>query len=80
MGLVPEGTYANKKYCKGLVDLGSVDSVVIDLLFDPQTSGLLISLPEEEAKKAMENLKNSKLPAAIVGRIVEGRDKKIILN
>lgn len=78
MGLVPEGTYANKKYCKGLVDLGSVDSVVIDLLFDPQTSGgLLISLPEEEAKKAMENLKNSKLPAAIVGRIVEEEIRKL---
>jgi len=68
MGLVPAGLYNNKdfvgKFCK--VD-NSIPMHLVDLLFDPQTSGgLLISLPFEEAKKLVKKYNDFGMESAVI--------------
>lgn len=79
MGLVPEGTYRNKKFQKEDVLLdASVTENVEDLLFDPQTSGgLLVSVEEALAEEILRELKAAGLPtrAAVIGRVTEKREK-----
>lgn len=43
------------------------------ILYDPQTNGgLLVALPEEEAERALSELKNNGVPeAAIIGKVIE---------
>ena len=69
MGLVPEGTYRNKqgrlRFIQGAERL---DPVLLDVLFDPQTSGgLLAALPVEAAPQALAALRDRGVPAAVVG-------------
>lgn len=81
MGLVPEGSYDNRAYVGDNARFDIDDPVVEDILYDPETSGgLLISLPEDQAELLLENLKDSKLPYGIVGRVVEKQDKYIIVK
>jgi selenide,water dikinase len=58
MGVVPEGSWRNRKFCSHLVDIApSLDAVLIDILSDAQTSGgLLISVPGEKADLLQEKL------------------------
>ena len=74
MGLVPGGAYSNRDYFSCRVETAStISPFLLDLLYDPQTSGgLLISLPSPEAKSLIEALKKEDLiDARIVGRVVE---------
>ena len=51
-----------------------------EVLFDPQTSGgLLVSLPHEEAEKAMAEIGGLGLPVSRIGTVTEKQDKKIIV-
>ncbi len=71
MGLVPEGSHANRNYCsKSLEVSSSVDEVLLDVLADAQTSGgLLIFTPEGEA--LLQALWDAGIPESrIVGRVV----------
>lgn len=71
MGLVPAGTHKNRRFFKEVtcVDTG-IDRALVDLMFDPQTSGgLLISLNKKEGKKCMEKMKSDGLNAWIIGEI-----------
>ncbi len=44
-----------------------------DLLFDPQTAGgLLAAVPGEAAERLLFRLQDSGVPAALIGRLVEG--------
>ncbi len=47
IGLIPAGAYSNRQFFSCRVDVhSSVSTVLVDLFYDPQTSGgLLISLP-----------------------------------
>lgn len=81
MGLVPEGSYDNRAYVGDNARFDIDDPVVEDILYDPETSGgLLISLPKDQAELLLENLKDSKLPYGIVGRVTEKQDKYIIVK
>ncbi len=82
MGLVPAGAYNNMAYFEGKTHYSNVAEAYKDLFFDPQTSGgLLISVNENDADKIMDELKNKGLDTkfAIIGRVVEKRDKYIYL-
>lgn len=72
MGIIPAGAYANRNYLIGdiLAD-PSIPLDLLDVMFDPQTSGgLLISLPEREAKKLLAELKGEIPHAEIIGQVI----------
>jgi selenide,water dikinase len=83
MGLVPAGAYNNRKFRIHMVDAGpGVDPVLIDVFFDPQTSGgLLISVPESHARSLVASLKDAGIAeAAVVGEVTGGPDERILLE
>jgi selenide,water dikinase len=52
-----------------------------EVLFDPQTSGgLLVSVPKEAATELLAELRSLDLPCGIVGEIVEGQEKEIMVR
>ena len=74
MGLLSAAAYANRKYVGENVTFDSnIELAEQDLLFDPQTSGgLLIALPENQARLALETAqKNLTTPCQIIGKITE---------
>ncbi len=73
MGLVPAGTYSNKKHLGDNVFFqDNISEVMKDILYDPQTSGgLLISVPKNLADELMEALSISPTKYAIIGEVVE---------
>ncbi len=76
MGLVPAGTYANKKHIQDKVIIkNELDQYMLDLLYDPQTSGgLLISIKKENVEILMKELENSPVEYAIIGEVIEKRE------
>lgn len=79
MGLVPAGTYANKKHIQDKVIIkNELDQYMLDLLYDPQTSGgLLISIKKENVEILMKELENSPVKYAIIGEVIEKREYHI---
>lgn len=52
-----------------------------EILFDPQTSGgLLVSMPVEDGRKAVDELKELGLACGIIGRIVERKEPFITVK
>lgn len=83
MGIIPAGMYANKKHVESKVkELNTVDTAIMDLLYDPQTSGgLLIAISEEDLKEASMLLSQAaRNPWAVVGRVVEKGDYSIYIK
>jgi len=71
MGMVPGGSAANRTFCHSLVELPqSADPVLIDLVFDAQTSGgLVLSVPEEKLSRAADMLLAAGDLAAHIGAV-----------
>lgn len=73
MGLVPGGAHKNREFRESMVDFSpSLDAVMKDVLFDPQTSGgLLICVAEDAGEGLLERLREKGSDqAAIIGRVV----------
>lgn len=73
MGMIPAGSHLNERFCSKHLDIApGVDSLIIDLLADAQTSGgLLISVPQERADILIQKLVDRNTPAAnIVGEVL----------
>jgi selenide,water dikinase len=72
-GAVPGGLHNNRAFAESCVLVKpGVDPAVLQLLYDPQTSGgLLIALPEESA---------SSVPGYIIGRVRERAEKPIVVQ
>ena len=82
-GLVPGGTRSNREFFSCKVDVkGQLSPVLLDILWDPQTSGgLLISLPPERAENLVEKLHRKGWgTAAIIGEVVAGPVGRIIVQ
>lgn len=81
MGLVPAGTYKNKSYLDGKYSLSGVEEYMEDILFDPQTSGgLILSMREIDAMKAMTALKELDLKSSIIGEVTALKDKYLYVK
>lgn len=82
MGLIPAGTYNNKKYLQDKVSIvGNITEVEEDLLYDPQTAGgLLISLPEKAANKLLQYYNQVGVTAWYVGEVLEKEATRIIIK
>ncbi len=80
MGLIPGGGYSNQNFCKAHLKVdASVDTILIDIFSDPQTSGgLLIAVSKDEAASLIKRLREKKTPAAsIIGEVVAEHPKTI---
>ena len=71
MGMVPVGAYRNRKYSEpGMEIPDTMDKIMVDLMFDPQTSGgLLISLKKDQVDECLSAMKDSGIDAALVGEV-----------
>ena len=83
MGLVPAGAYKNREFRESLVKFDlSVDRLIQDVLFDPQTSGgLLICVKEDSSDDLLTELREKGMnDAAIIGKVVSKPKGRIIVN
>jgi selenide, water dikinase len=73
MGLIPQGSHFNRKFCAGHIDAApELDPLLLDLLSDAQTSGgLLISVPGKKADLLLQRLREKNTPAAsVIGKVL----------
>jgi selenide,water dikinase len=82
MGLLPGGLQRNREYRLPMVEVrDSVPQHLLDVMWDPQTSGgLLIALPPEEAAVLVDELAKSRIAATVIGTIIENDKEKIIIE
>ena len=73
MGLIPEGSHANRDFCSGLVSIPEgADPLRLDMVFDAQTSGgLILAVPEDKLSLARTMLLDAGELAAHIGRVVQ---------
>lgn len=80
MGLVPAGAHSNKKHLEQHIEFGpEVEESMIDILFDPQTSGgLLISVPQDQVSDLLIELYGLGVDeAGVVGEVVAAAQPEI---
>ncbi len=71
MGLVPAGAHKNRAFFKKFTGLiPGMDRALVDLMFDPQTSGgLMISLQKDEAISCLGQMEKKGIDARIIGEV-----------
>ncbi len=82
-GSIPGGAFKNKAFRSSMVSPApDIDSVLIDILFDPQTSGgLLMGVGKNRAADLLENLETAGVTgSAIIGEVVSNPAGKIIIE
>ncbi len=83
MGIIPEGAYSNKNHVGGDIEVEEgVEEVILDLLYDPQTSGgLLVAIDKNDVEKALESLSaNTDNEFAVVGQVISKGEKAIYIK
>jgi selenide,water dikinase len=71
----------NRNHVGNRVDFRNVPFAMEEVLFDAQTSGgLLVSLPTQDAKLALNEIEALGLPCGIVGTVTKKDDKTIIVR
>jgi len=83
MGMTPGGLHRNREFRLNMVEIGdNVPQFMLDILFDPQTSGgLLISLPESEAESLLARMHREGIEeAAIIGEVTAEPKGRIIVT
>ena len=83
MGLVPAGAYRNRDFRLFMVDFApTVNRILQDVLFDPQTSGgLLIYVAPERAEDLLKSLKAKGVhDSALVGEVIAEPKEKILVE
>jgi selenide,water dikinase len=82
MGMIPGGTYRNKEFRSGMVDAAGIADVMLDIFFDPQTSGgLFMSVGADKAGLVLTGLKEAGVAdAAIVGEVVSHPKQRIVVE
>jgi len=57
-----------------------VDPILLDLLYDPQTSGgLLIAVGAAAVEQLLAELQNAGVPAVRVGRVVSAASARVVV-
>lgn len=70
----------NRNHVQDKVEFIDCSFAVEEILYDAQTSGgLLVSMSQEDALKALEELKKLGLPCDIVGRVEKRQEKTVIV-
>jgi len=83
IGLVPAGAYKNREFRESMIDFAaSVDRLIQDILFDPQTSGgLLICLEKERADDLVKSLREKGVnDVAVIGEVLPSQEGRIVVS
>ena len=82
MGLVPAGAYRNRDFAEKTAEVrGEISRAMMDILYDPQTSGgLLIAVDERDGEALLRELQSVIPDAAMIGYAAEKEDKAIIIE
>jgi len=83
MGLVPTGAHRNRKFREHLIEMErEIEASMLDILFDPQTSGgLLISLPEDKVPALLQEFRKKNVhDVAIIAEVMIEPKHKILLT
>ena len=82
MGLIPAGAYRNRSYAAaGVHCTQPLPEALLDIFYDPQTSGgLLFALPEAEAAACLTALREKIPEAAMIGYVSEAEEASICLE
>lgn len=80
MGIIPEGMYHNLDYLNDkLIYKESLPQNLKDIMLDPQTSGgLLLALPENDAKEFIRRMEQYTPWARIIGQVTEPQEKPLV--
>ena len=81
MGFIPEGAYKNRDYVgSNYRSSDTVDRAMLDILFDPQTSGgLLLSVDANDADSLLHDLEIH-TEASVIGYTEEHKNTDVLLN
>lgn len=78
--IITSGGQLNRRYVEKFIEYKNVDFSLEEIMYDPQTSGgLLISVKEDEAQDILDELNKLEIKSAIVGRVIEKKEKSIII-
>jgi len=83
MGMVPGGTARNRDFRIKMVEIDkNVSRVMVDILFDPQTSGgLLMSVPTADAEPLVKRMRRAGIKSAsIIGEAVAKPKGRIVVK
>jgi selenide,water dikinase len=83
MGMVPGGTTRNRDFRIDMIDIDkNVSKVMLDILFDPQTSGgLLMTVPAADAELLIKRMHQEGIKAAsIIGEVVANPKGRIVIK
>ncbi len=78
VGMLPEGSFANKSFFSSEVRVArGSDPVLVDLVFDAQTSGgLVLGVPPDKMERAVYLLESEGVLAARIGRVLSANQGK----
>ena len=83
MGMVPGGTTRNRDFRIKMVKIDkNVSKIMVDILFDPQTSGgLLMAVPAPEAEPLVKRMRREGIKdASIIGEVVSKPKGRIVVR
>ena len=83
IGMVPGGTARNRDFRTKMVKIDkNISKVMVDILFDPQTSGgLLMAVPAPEAETLLKKMHRSGIvAAALIGEVVAKPKGRIVVR
>jgi selenide,water dikinase len=82
MGLVPAGAYRNRDFAEKAAEVrGEISRAMMDILYDPQTSGgLLIAVDERDGEALLRELQSMIPDAAMIGYTGKKEDKAIVIE
>ena len=81
MGFIPAGAYRNRDFAAGRVSADGIDKGMMDVLYDPQTSGgLLIAVSEKDAVLLERSLKDVLPCAAVIGYVTAREGESIVIE
>lgn len=69
-GIIPGGAYRNRDYLKNSIEISDeAKREIVDILFDPQTSGgLLIAISEKDADTLLKRLEDAGESGVVIGQ------------
>lgn len=81
MGFITAGAYRNRDFAAGRVSADGIDKGMMDVLYDPQTSGgLLIAVSEKDAVLLERSLKDVLPCAAVIGYVTARERESIVIE